>query len=46
MLVLDEATGRYDAKATPETGQETLGRFYESLVRGEVAAPRGDHAVF
>lgn len=46
MLVLDPATGRYDAHATPETGHETLGCFYEALARGEVAAPRGDHAVF
>ncbi|MGM0662517.1 MAG: NAD(P)H-binding protein [Pseudomonadota bacterium] len=46
MLVLDDATGRYDAQATPETGIETLGAFYEALALGEVAAPRGDHAVF
>lgn len=46
MLVLGGATGRYDAQATPETGTETLGAFYEALARGEVAAPRGDHAVF
>ncbi|MEI4232283.1 NAD(P)H-binding protein [Roseovarius sp. D22-M7] len=46
MLVLDPETGRYDAEATPETGHETLGDFYERLTRGEVAAPRGDHAVF
>ena len=46
MLVLNPETGRYDADATPETGHETLGDFYEALVRGEVTAPRGDHAVF
>ena len=46
MLVLDPKTGRYDADATPETGHETLGGFYARLARGEVTAPRGDHAVF
>jgi len=46
MLVLDPATGRYDAAATPETGSETLFDFYARLVRGEVAADRGAHAVF
>jgi len=46
MLVLDDARGCYDAQATPETGHETLGAFYHALARGEVAAPRGDHAVF
>ncbi len=46
MLVLDPATGRYDADATPSTGTETLFDFYERLVRGEVTVDRGDHAVF
>ena len=46
MLVLDPATGRYDADATPSTGVETLFDFYARLVRGEVEAARGDHAVF
>ncbi|MGI3210380.1 NAD(P)H-binding protein [Roseovarius tibetensis] len=46
MLVLDPETGHYDADATPETGHDTLGAFYERLARGEVTAPRGDHAVF
>lgn len=46
MLVLDPATGRYDADATPETGAETLLGYYRQLVAGEVAAERGDHAVF
>lgn len=46
MLVLDPATGRYDADATPETGTETLADFYGRLARGEVAADLGDHAVF
>ena len=46
MLVLNPATGRYDAEATPETGAETLFDFYARLVRGEVSVDLGDHAVF
>jgi len=46
MLVLDPATGRYDADATPATGTETLFDFYAGLVSGAVAPERGDHAVF
>lgn len=44
MLVLDR--GRYDADATPSTGNETLPDFFASLVAGEASAERGDHAVF
>ena len=46
MLVLDPATGRYDADATPSTGSDTLFDHYARLVRGEAVAERGDHAVF
>jgi divinyl chlorophyllide a 8-vinyl-reductase len=46
MLVLDPATGRYDAAATPSTGTETLFDYYARLIKGEVTAERGDHAVF
>ncbi|WP_292513446.1 NAD(P)H-binding protein [Methylobacterium sp.] len=46
MLVMDPATGRYDADATPSTGSETLFDYYAQLVRGEAKAERGDHAVF
>ncbi len=46
MLVLDPATGRYDADATPSAGSETLFDFYARLIRGEASAERGDHAVF
>ncbi|MCJ2026379.1 NAD(P)H-binding protein [Methylobacterium sp. J-067] len=46
MLVLDPATGRYDAQATPSTGSETLFDYYARVIRGEAAAERGDHAVF
>jgi divinyl chlorophyllide a 8-vinyl-reductase len=46
MLVLDPASGRYDAAATPSTGSQTLFDFYSALLRGEAAPERGDHAVF
>jgi divinyl chlorophyllide a 8-vinyl-reductase len=46
MLVLDPGTGRYDAKATPATGSQTLWDFYAAVVRGERTVERGDHAVF
>jgi divinyl chlorophyllide a 8-vinyl-reductase len=46
MLVLDPATGRYDADATPSTGSETLFGHYERLARGAPLPERGDHAVF
>jgi divinyl chlorophyllide a 8-vinyl-reductase len=46
MLVLDPATGRYDAAATPSTGTETLGEFYARLIAGDTSVERGDHAVF
>ena len=46
MLVLDPATGRYDAQATPSTGSETLVDYYARVIRGEAAIERGDHAVF
>lgn len=46
MLVWDEASGRYDADATPETGEETLFDFYERLARGEAEADLGAHRAF
>ena len=46
MLVLDPATGRYDAAATPSTGARTLTDHYAALLRGTAVAERGDHAVF
>ncbi|MET4100988.1 divinyl chlorophyllide a 8-vinyl-reductase [Roseovarius sp. MBR-78] len=46
MLVLNPATGRYDADATPETGAETLAAFYGRLARGEAAVDLGAHSVF
>jgi divinyl chlorophyllide a 8-vinyl-reductase len=46
MLVLDPASGRYDAAATPSTGSDTLFDYYGRLLRGEAELERGDHAVF
>jgi divinyl chlorophyllide a 8-vinyl-reductase len=46
MLVWDEAQGRYDADATPSTGQDTLWDCYQALVSGKASLERGDHAVF
>ena len=46
MLVLDPATGRYDAAATPSTGSQTLLDHYAALLNGAAAPERGDHAVF
>jgi divinyl chlorophyllide a 8-vinyl-reductase len=46
MLVLNPATGRYDAAATPSTGTETLFDFYAAILAGAPAPPRGDHTVF
>jgi len=46
MLVLDPATGQYDAAATPSAGSETLFDFYTRLIDGDASVERGDHAVF
>lgn len=46
MLVLDPATGRYDADATPSFGRDTLVDHYARLLSGEVVDDRGAHAVF
>ena len=46
MLIWNDATQRYDADATPETGTQTLGAYYERLARGEVGDERGEHALF
>lgn len=46
MLLLNPETGRYDAQATPSTGSDTLADFYAGLLKGTIAADRGDHAVF
>ncbi len=46
MLVLNPATGQYDAAATPETGHDTLFAFYAQQAAGDARPARGDHAVF
>jgi divinyl chlorophyllide a 8-vinyl-reductase len=46
MLLLNPDTGLYDAEATPSTGTETLSDYYARLIRGELSAGRGEHAVF
>lgn len=46
MLLMDPATGRYDAEATPSTGTQTLVDHYARLLRGEASADLGAHAVF
>lgn len=46
MLVLDPATGRYDADATPSTGSDTLFAYYERVLNGEATVERGEHSVF
>lgn len=46
MLVFNADTGRYDADATPSTGQETLFSHYARLVARETSVNLGAHAVF
>ncbi len=46
MLVLEPATGRYDADMTPETGSRTLFDAYAEIVAGAAPPKRGAHAVF
>jgi len=45
MLVLNPATGHYDAAATPETGSDTLFAYYQRVLEGRATVERGDHAV-
>lgn len=46
MLLLDTATGRYDAQATPSTGRQTLRDHYAQVLSGTAVVDRGEHAVF
>jgi divinyl chlorophyllide a 8-vinyl-reductase len=46
MLVLDQASGRYDAAATPSSGSDTLFDYYDAVLAGRATVERGDHAVF
>lgn len=46
MLVLNPATGQYEADATPEFGSETLADHYAALLNGSARDDRGAHKVF
>jgi divinyl chlorophyllide a 8-vinyl-reductase len=46
MLLLDPATGRYDAAATPSTGTDTLFVCSAGLVSATTAPECAGHAVF
>ena len=46
MLVWDAAAKKYDARATPSAGSETLADYYAELLRGDVTDDCGEHAVF
>ncbi|MGD1849471.1 MAG: NAD(P)H-binding protein [Cyanophyceae cyanobacterium] len=46
MLALNPETGEYDADATPETGTDTLGDYFQRLVEGNEKAERVDVAMF
>ncbi|WP_420566539.1 NAD(P)H-binding protein [Thalassobaculum sp.] len=46
MLVLDTATGRYDADATPSAGTDTLFDYYATVLAEDVSVDLGEHAVF
>ena len=46
MLVWNAETERYDADATPSTGQDTLFDHYARVIAGEVSIERGAHSVF
>lgn len=46
MLVWDAAHARYDAKATPEAGQDRLRDHCAALLNGQVTHERREHAVF
>ncbi len=46
MLVLNPASGLYDAAATPSTGTETLRDHYQQMINGATVVERGEHSVF
>lgn len=47
MLVWDRNTGGYSAKATPQTGQDTLQGYYQAIAKGTQNAPDlGSHKLF
>ena len=46
MLVLNPATGQYEADATPEFGADRLADHYAALLNGSARDDRGAHKVF
>lgn len=46
MLVLNPATGQYEADATPEFGTDRLADHYAALLNGTACDDRGAHKVF
>jgi divinyl chlorophyllide a 8-vinyl-reductase len=47
MLLLDPASGSYDATATPSYGRDTLRAFYERVLREGLAGQElGDQSMF
>ena len=46
MLVLNPATGQYEADATPEFGTDRLADHYAAMLSGTAHDDRGDHKVF
>lgn len=46
MLVLDEATGLYDADKTPSFGSDTLFDYYDNVTDGTATVEKGEHSVF
>ena len=46
MLVWDPTLTRYDAEATPSTGNTTLADHYRQVLQGGASVELGDHAVF
>ena len=46
MLVLNPATGQYEADATPEFGTDRLADHYAAMLNGTAHDDRGAHKVF
>jgi divinyl chlorophyllide a 8-vinyl-reductase len=46
MLVLNPATGQYEADATPEFGADRLADHYAAMLNGTARDDRGAHKVF
>lgn len=46
MLLIDTASGAYDAAATPSTGADELSDHYRRMIAGEISLERGEHSVF